>query len=71
MHGHIPLELGDVRIYKLLYYMRQTGFGKNRRVYVIYERGGAKDPYQESVTVLRLAVQSLEQNIHPDELPEE
>ena len=71
MHGHIPLELGDVRIYQLLYYMRQTGFGKNRKVYVIYERGGAKDPYQESVTALRLAVQSLEQNIHPDELPEE
>ncbi len=71
MHGHIPLELGDVRIYQLLYYMRQTGFGINRKVYVIYERGGAKDPYQESVTALRLAVQSLEQNIHPDELPEE
>lgn len=71
MHGHIPLELGDVRIYKLLYYMRKTGFGRKRKGYIIYERGGAKDPYQESVTVLRLAANSLEQDIHPDELPEE
>jgi len=71
MHGHMPLELGDIRIYQLLYYMRQTGFGKKDKVYVIYERGGSKDPYQESVTVLRLAVKFLEQNIHPDELPEE
>jgi len=39
--------------------------------YIVFERGGAKDPYQESVTVLRLAVKSLEQDIHPDELPEE
>ena len=71
MHGHIPLELGDVRIYRLLYYLRRTGFGRKSQVYVIYERGGAKDPYQESVTVLRLAVKCLEQDIHPDDLPEE
>ena len=73
LHGHMPLELGDVRIYQLLYCMRQTGFGKssNETSYIIYERGAAKDPYQESVTVLRLAVRSLEQDIHPDELPEE
>jgi len=71
MHAHEPLELGDVRIYQLLYYMRQTGFGKNNKVYVIYERGGAKDPYQKSVAVLRLAVNSLEKDIHPDDLPEE
>jgi len=53
--------------------MRQTGFGKssNETSYIIYERGAAKDPYQESVTVLRLAVRSLEQDIPPDELPEE
>jgi len=71
MHAHEPLELGDVRIYKLLYFMRQTGFGKKNKVYVIYERGGAKDPYQKAVSVLRLAVASLDKDIHPDELPEE
>jgi len=71
MHGHLPLELGDVRIYQLLYYMRKTGFGKKTKAYVIYERGGDEDPYQQSVVVLRLAVKFLEQDIHPDELPEE
>ena len=71
MHAHEPLELGDVRIYKLLYYMRKTGFGKKNKVYVIFERGGAQDPYQKSVAVLKLAVNSLEKDIHPDDLPEE
>ncbi len=71
MHAHEPLELGDIRIYKLLYYMRKTGFGKNHKAYVIYERGGAKDPYQHSVAVLRLCIKFLEQDIHPEELPEE
>ncbi len=69
MHAHEPLELGDVRIYKLLYFMRQTGFGKKKKAYVIYERGGAKDPYQKAVDVLKLAVQFLEKDIHPDNLP--
>jgi len=71
MHAHEPLELGDIRVYKLLYYMRQTGFGKKTKSYIIYERGGAKDPYQKAVAVLRLAVKSLEKDIHPNELPEE
>ena len=71
MHAHEPLEIGDIRIYKLLYYMRKTGFGKKRKVYVIYERGGAKDPYQRAIEALRLAIPPLEKDIHPDELPEE
>lgn len=71
MHAHEPLELGDIRIYKLLYYMRKTGFGKKGKVYVIYERGGAQDPYQKAVSVLRLAVKCLVEDIEPDELPEE
>jgi sugar phosphate isomerase/epimerase len=71
MHAHEPLEIGDARIYKLLYYMRQTGFGKNRKAYVIYERGGAQDPYARSVEVLRSCIQSLEKDIEPDNLPME
>ena len=39
-HAHEPLELGDIRVYKLLYYLIKTGFGNSGRdVYVIYERG--------------------------------
>ncbi len=71
LHAHEPLELGDVRIYKLLWMLRKTGFGKKQKVYIIYERGGAKDPFQKSVAVLRLCVQSLVKDTHPDELPEE
>jgi len=71
MHAHEPLELGDVRIYQLLWYLRKTGFGKKAPVYVIYERGGGQDPFQHSVDVLRLAVACLEKDIEPDELPDE
>ena len=69
LHAHEPLELGDIRIYKLLYYLRITGFGKKRTVYLIYERGGAKDPYARSVEVLRLAAKYLEQDVKPEDLP--
>jgi hypothetical protein len=51
--------------------LRKTGFGRKDKGYIIYERGGAKDPFQNAVAVLRLCVNSLEKNTHPDELPEE
>lgn len=70
LHAHEPIELGDIRIYKLLYYLRITGFGKeNRTGYVIFERGGAKDPYQKSVDALKIMVEFLEKEVHPDKLP--
>lgn len=68
-HPHIPLEIGDVRVYKLLYFLRQTGFGRNRTVYVIYERGGGDDPFKQSVEVLRLCVKYLERDVPPEDLP--
>jgi hypothetical protein len=71
MHGHDILELGDVVIYTLLWYLRKTGFGKKRVGYLIFERGGAKDPYAKSVEVLRNAARYLEQDIPPENLPTE
>lgn len=71
MHAHEPLELGDIRIYQLLWFLRKTGFGKKNMVYVIYERGGGQDPFQHSVEVLNLAVSCLEKDIPPEELPDE
>jgi sugar phosphate isomerase/epimerase len=71
MHAHETLDLGDVRIYELLYYLRVTGFGKKIPVYVIYERGGGQDPFQHSVEVIRLCIKFLEKDIEPDELPDE
>ncbi len=70
-HAHEPLELGDIRVYKLLYYMRQTGFGKGRDVYMIYERGGGDDPFKRSVETLRLVAEQLEKDVHPSKLPPE
>jgi endonuclease IV len=69
LHSHDPIDLGDVRIYELLWFLRKTGFGKDRKVYVIFERGGAEDPFKHSVDTLRLAVKFLEKDINPDELP--
>jgi hypothetical protein len=72
LHSMQPIELGDIRVYQLLWFLRETGFGKEGRPgYLIFERGAAKDPYAKSVETLRLCVTSLEKNTHPDELPAE
>ncbi len=70
-HAHEPLELGDTRIYKLLWYLRQTGFGKKQDVYVVYERGGGEDPFKRAIETLRLTLKFLEKDVHPDKLPPE
>lgn len=72
LHSMQPIELGDIRVYQLLWFLRNTGFGKDGRPgYMIFERGAAKDPYAKSVETLRLCVESLEKDTHPDELPME
>ena len=71
MHAHEPLDLGDVRIYRLLWYLRKTGLARKNKSYIIYERGGGEDPFKQSIAVLRLAVKYLEKDVHYDELPEE
>lgn len=72
LHSMQPIELGDVRVYQLLWFLMKTGFGKeNRPGYMIFERGAAKDPYARSVETLRLCAQFLEKETHPNELPPE
>jgi len=71
LHAHEPIELGDERIYKLLWFLRKTGMGRKRLVYLFFERGGGKDPFQRSVEALRLVAKYLEQDIDPKELPME
>ncbi len=70
-HAHEPIEFGDVRIYKLLRWLWQTGFGRTRPVYVIYERGGGEDPYKKAISALRLMVNFMVQDIPTDKLPPE
>ena len=72
LHSMQPIELGDIRVYELLWMLRKTGFGKEERPgYLIFERGAAKDPYAKSVETLKLCVQFLDKDIIPDELPPE
>jgi hypothetical protein len=65
----MPIEMGDIRIYELLWILRETGFGKKMDTYLIYERGGGDDPFKQSVEVLRLMKEHLEKDIAPKDLP--
>jgi hypothetical protein len=73
LHAHYPIELGDMEIYKLNYFLRETGFGKHGKhhVYLWFERGGGDDPFRQAVTALKLCAKFLEKDIPPDKLPEE
>ena len=72
LHAHYPVELGDVELYKLNYFLRETGFGKQGEdVYIWFERGGGDDPFRQAVTALKLCAKFLEQDIPPEKLPEE
>ncbi len=77
-HAHIPLELGDVRVYKLLWSLHKTGFlrdpankEKEKLCYVIYERGGGDDPFKQSIDTLRLVMKYIQEGVSPDNLPPE
>jgi len=71
LHSHFPLELGDDLVYKLLWMLTNAGMGKDHTTYLVFERGGFKDPFRQAVTVLRLIVRFLQKNTHPDKLPDE
>ena len=72
LHAHYPIELGDVEIYKLNWFLRKTGFGKQGfDVYLWFERGGGDDPFRQAVDALKLCAKFLEKDVPPDELPEE
>lgn len=71
LHSHFPLELGDDIVYKLLWMLTNAGLGKEHTTYLVFERGGFKDPFRQAVTTLRLIVRFLQKNTHPDKLPDE
>jgi len=68
LHHHIQVEIGDIDVYKLLYELRTVGLGRHHTTYLIYERGGDKDPFKQSVTAIRLMVDQLEKDTKPEEL---
>jgi len=71
LHSHFPLELGDDLVYRLLWMLTNAGLGKEQTTYLVFERGGFKDPFRQAVTTLRLIVRFLQKNTHPDKLPDE
>jgi hypothetical protein len=71
MHSHWPIELGDDRIYKLLWILKGAGLGQDQTTYILFERGGFKDPFQLAVVALKLMIKFLKENVPPDKLPDE
>jgi len=71
LHAHFPIQLGDDRVYKLLWILKEAGMGKDHITYILFERGGFKDPFQHAVTALKIMIKFLEKDVHPDKLPEE
>ena len=71
LHSHFPIQLGDDRIYRLLWILKKAGMGKDHLTYILFERGGFKDPFQHAVTALKIMVKFLEKDVHPDKLPPE
>jgi sugar phosphate isomerase/epimerase len=73
LHAHYPVELGDIELYKLNYFLRKTGFGKQPGydVYLWFERGGGDDPFRQSVDSLKLIAKFLERDIPPDKAEED
>lgn len=68
LHHHIQVEIGDIDVYKLLWELRTVGLGKHHTTYLIYERGGERDPFKQSVTAIKLMVDQLAQETKPGEL---
>lgn len=71
MHSHFPIELGDDRIYKLLWILKEAELGKDHTTYILFERGGFKDPFQLAVVALKLMIRFLQKDVPPDKLPDE
>lgn len=71
LHSHLPIEMGDIHIYRLLWELKEAEMGKHHTTYLVFERGGFKDPYKMSVTALRLMIKFLDENIEPKNLPPE
>ncbi len=72
LHAHYPIEYGDMVLYKLMYFLRTTGMGKQGHdVYLLFERGGGDDPFKQAVDALKLQAKFLEKDTPPDKLPPE
>lgn len=71
LHSHFPIQLGDDRIYRLLWILKEAGMGKDHMTYILFERGGFKDPFKYAVAALKIMVKFLKKDVPPDKLPPE
>jgi hypothetical protein len=71
LHSHYPIQLGDDRIYRLLWILKEAGMGEDQLTYILFERGGFKDPFKHAVTALKIMIKFLKEDIPPDKLPPE
>jgi len=70
LHSHKPIGPEDREIvYRLLWELRKAGLGKEIKTFLIFERGGFKDPYGGSVKALKDMKKLLEEGVEPGKLP--
>ncbi len=70
LHSHKPLGPEDRElVYRLLWELKRAGLGRKIKTYLIFERGGFKDPYKGSVKALKDMKKLLEQGVEPSKLP--
>ena len=71
LHSHKPIkEVDRMKVYQLLWEMKKAGLGSEIKTYLIFERGGFKEPYGSSVRTLKLFARLMIDNIDPDNVPE-
>jgi len=59
-----------MKVYQLLWEMKKAGLGSDVLTYLIFERGGFKEPFGSSVRSLKLFARLMESNISPEKVPE-
>ncbi|MBD3155833.1 MAG: hypothetical protein GF368_04210 [Candidatus Aenigmarchaeota archaeon] len=70
LHSHKPIGAEDREIvYRLLWELKKAGLGRKIETYLIFERGGFKDPFKGSVKALKDMKKLLEENVEPSKLP--
>jgi hypothetical protein len=68
--AHIPIAIGSDQqqyLYEKYYKLKQKGMGKDREVYLVFERAGP-ETFQQSMTALKIIADFLERDVKPDDL---
>jgi hypothetical protein len=68
--AHLPIAIGSDQqkyLYERYYELRQKGMGKDKEVYIVFERGGP-ETFQQSMISLKLIKEFLEKDIKPEDL---